>query len=588
MAPLGRLATTPSQGCSSSLRSPVRSPTSTSLTYHDLTVDQIGARDYAPFDRTSLSPAPQEHVTYTIRRPRRFHQIQVDIISLIEPLRYVYETRRGFMSSYTSATRTLVADTTVYDGYATNLGAFNNRDVNVNPGDVVRVVNGYGEVLDTAEIQRVENTNTLILRRPGLTNPALVGDEEFEVYLEQAIVPHEQSNEQLLDLLTQEVVYTRHVDYIDPTPGAEDGGEVAVVNEMEDSDVADWSEKGVQEGDYIIIDPAGDLYVDQESGARPSGDMAVSSRTDVYVPGGPSKLDDNRGFYKVTAVGENSSGPAPGTLIVTGESRFTDGEIFGNNGAQNSEYVVMPTIDGSWLTGVVGGDGNEDQQALRPTAGPVGDSYYDRPTAGVGDDGYKSIGPFGYKIIRPNTIFSEDTVELVLFTRERMLSWINEITTLWDKGGDYYVFQRDDQIEDVGSDTDTAAGMGILSNLVVDSLKGLTAETPFANMSDCLSVLDRRFWVLDLTLDFQPAGASPTYTQFATGDYSQRPVEPDLIDGVLNTDDLFRDQRYGWITFRANRTDGSIRNATREQRTLTKRLKKQRQALIRQKGLDKA
>jgi hypothetical protein len=561
----------------------------TSLTHHDLTVGQIGARDFRPFDLTSISPAFYEEVVFAIRRPRRFHQIQVDIINLIEPLRYVYEIRRGFMDTYDAATRTLVADTTVYDGYATNLGAFNNRDVNINPGDVVRVVNGYGEVLDTAEIQRVENANTLILRRPGLTNPALVGDEEFEVYLEQAIVPHEQSNEQLLELLTQEVVYTRHVDYIDP---AEPGGEVAVVNEMGDSDVADWSEKGVQEGDYIVIDPAGDLYVNQESGARPSGDMAVSSRTDVYVPGGPSKLDDNRGFYKVTAVGENSFGQAADTLIVSGDSRFTNGEIFGNNGAENSEYVVMPTIDGSWLTGVVGADGHEDQQALRPTAGPAGpsgDSYYDRSTAGVGDDGYKSIGPFGYKIIRPNTIFSEDTVELVLFTRERMLSWIDEITTLWDKGGDYYVFQRDDQIEDVGSDTDTAAGMGILSNLVVDSLKGLTAETPFANMSDCLSVLDRRFWVLDLTLDFQPvSGVTPTYTQFATGDYVQRPVEPDLIDGVLNTDDLFRDQRYGWITFRANGTDGSIRNATREQRTLTKRLKKQRQALIRQKGLDKA
>ena len=107
-------------------------------------------------------------------------------------------------------------------------------------------------------------------------------------------------------------------------------------------------------------------------------------------------------------------------------------------------------------------------------------------------------------------------------------------------------------------------------------------HTPFANMSDCLSVLDRRFWILDTMLD------NDGYTQFATGGYSQRPVEPDLIDGALNTGDLFRDQRYGWITFRANREDGSIRTATREENTLTKRLKKQRQALMRQKGLDKA
>ena len=556
----------------------------TSATHNSLTVDQIGARDFAPFDRTSLPPNDYEDVTYAIRRPRRFHQIQVDIISLIEPLRYVYEIRRGVVGTYDAAARTLVADTTVYDGYATNLGAFNNRDVNIHQGDVVRVLNDDGDLVDTAEIQRVENASTLILRRPGLTNTGFLTapeDFSFEVYLEQAIVPHEQSNEQLLDLLTQEVVYTRRVERLDP---AELGGEVTVVNEMKDSGVTDWEQEGVQAGDYIVIDPAGDLYKDQESGARPSGDMAVVART-AYIPGGPSRLDDNRGFYKVEEVGQDSLGDAPGTLIVSGDSRFTDGETFGDSSA-DAEYVVMPTIHGSWLTG--SGNGSEDQQALRPTAGPVGDSYYDRTTGAEGDDGYKSIGPFAYRIIRPNSIFSKDTVELVLFTRERMLSWIDEITTLWDKGGDYYVFQRDDQIEDVGSDTDTAAGMGILSNLVVDSLKGLTAETPFANMSDCLSVLDRRFWVLDLTLDFQPTGGGGVYTQFATGDYAQRPVEPDLIDGVLNTDDLFRDQRFGWITFRANGEDGSIRNATREKNTLTKRLKKQRQALMRQKGLDKA
>jgi len=558
----------------------------TAASYAALTTDQIGARDYAAFG----GPTAYEGVLAAIRRPRRFHQVQVDIISLIEPLRYVYQTRRGTMASYTPASRTLVADLTVVgQPAATNLGAFNNADVNIHTGDVVRVIAADGiTVLDTAEIQRVDSASALILRRPGLTNPVITGTEKFEVYLEQAIVPHEQSNEQLLALLIQEVVYTRSVAYVDPTPGAENGGFIDVTNEMKDSDVTSWAEVGVQEDDYVVIDPAGPLYKTQEAGARPSGDMSVPARLVApgpYIPGGPSKLDDNRGFYKITAVGQDSVGAAPGTLRVTGDSRFTNGEIFGDIGA---EYVVMPTIDGSWLTGP--GTGLEDQQALRPTAGPVGDSYYDRPASGQGDDGYKSVSPFAYRIIRPNAIFSTDTVELILFIRERMLSWIDEINTLWDKGGDYYVFQRDDQIEDVGSATDTAAGMGILSNLVVDSLKGLTAETPFANVSDGLSVLDRRFWILDTTLDAQPAFPAPAdvYTQFATNGYTQRPVEPDLIDGVLNTDDLFRSQRYGWIAFRANRQDGSIRTATREKTTLERRLQKQRDALARQKGLDKA
>jgi hypothetical protein len=563
----------------------------TSATYDSLTVDQIGARDYAAFGGAT----DYETVTAAIRRIRRFHKIQVDIIDLIRPLRYVYEIRRGFVGSYVAGTRTLVATTpAVYDGYATNLGAFNNRDVNIHQGDVVRVLNAAEEVVDTAEIQRVEDATTLILRRPGLTNAAFLaapGDFTFEVYLEQAVVPHEQSNEQLLDLLTQETVFTRRVDYIDPTPGAEIGGEVTVANEMMDTGVTDWEAVGVQAGDYVVIDPAGDLYKEQESGARPSGDMSVVGRSALvpspYVQGGPSRLDDNRGFYKVEEVGQDSGGAAPGTLTLSGSSRFTDGAIFGSATGvvtTDSQYVVMPTIHGSQLTG----DGIEDQQALRPTAPPVGNSYYARTTGTTGDDGYKSITPFAYQIIRPNPIFSKDTVELILFTRERMLSWIDEITTLWSKSGDYYVFQRDDQIEDVGSDTDASAGAGVLSNLVADSLRGLTDTTPFANMSDCLSVLDRRFWILDLTLDFQPTGGAATYTQFSTGDYAQRPVEPDLIDGVLNTDDLFRSQRYGWITFRANRTDGSIRKATRETRTLASRLQKQREALMRQKGLDKA
>lgn len=552
----------------------------TSASYNGLTVDQIGARDYTDFGGAT----EYEPVLAAVRRIRRFHEIQVDIINLIEPLRYVYEIRRGLVNTYDQAARSLEAQTGLLVT-ATNLGSFDERDVNINPGDVVRILNDDGDLVDTAEIQRVDSADTLILRRPGLTNAAFLaapGDFSFEVYLEQAIVPHEQSNEQLLDLLTQEVVYTRRVDYIDPTPGAEDGGEVTVVNEMKDTGVTDWEAEGVQAGDYIVIDPAGDLYKDQESGQRPSGDMSVESRPapGPYLPGGPARLDDNRGFYKVDEVGQNSAGEARDTLMVSGVSRFTDGEVFGDSGF-DAEYVVMPTIHGSWLTG--SGDGPEGQQDLRVTAGPVGDSYVDRPTDDIpGNDGYKSITPFAYRIIRPNTIFSQDTVELILFTRERMLSWIDEINSLWNKSGTYYIFQKDDQIEDVGSDTDAAAGAGLLSNLVVDSLKGLTDDTPFANMSDCLSVLDRRFWILDTMLD------NDGYTQFATGGYSQRPVEPDLIDGALNTGDLFRDQRYGWITFRANREDGSIRTATREENTLTKRLKKQRQALMRQKGLDKA
>jgi hypothetical protein len=208
-------------------------------------------------------------------------------------------------------------------------------------------------------------------------------------------------------------------------------------------------------------------------------------------------------------------------------------------------------------------------------------SYLARP-------GNNSIQPVAYKVIRPNPVFTKDTVELVLFMRERMLSWIEEISAVYGKGGDYYVFQKDNHISDVGTAGSALSGLGVLSNAVVTSLTGLTTATPFANTADCLSILDRRFWILDFRLDSLPKGASPTYSEFADDGRAQRPVLPDLIEEVLNLDDKLRDQRYAWVSFRANREDGSIRAARRANGSLERRLRKQREAISRQKGLDKS
>ena len=118
---------------------------------------------------------------------------------------------------------------------------------------------------------------------------------------------------------------------------------------------------------------------------------------------------------------------------------------------------------------------------------------------------------------------------------------------------------------------------------------GLVDSSPFANTSDCLSVLDRRVWCLDFRLDalIPPAGTY-TYTSFAEDTFGQRPVLPDLISDVLDLDDEFREQRYSWITFRANREDGSIKTAKQAQRSLKKRLRKQRRALARKIALDES
>ena len=521
-----------------------------------LTTDDIGPRDYGAFDGSGTLSS--ENVRFYIRRLRRWHEAQNGVVTGLEPLRYAYEIRRGEAVSYDPLTRVFTA------AAGTQLGAFDEPDVNINAGDVLRIVDPTtGEVKDTAEIQKVTGANTLKLARPGLTENPIVGGEPFEVYLEQAIVPHEQSNEQLFSLITDEVVVNRTVDRSSYTS---DGGSVPAIDQFTDTDTAQIA--SVQEGDYLVIDPAGALYTGTERGQRPEGDVSFPGRPE-HIAGDAAPLDDNRGFYRVT-------GNTGTVLDVTGDSRFSDGNAFG--GAGGAEYVVLPIVN----------EGAEAQQALRITSAPVevapGDfSYLAR---GVNE----SIQPVAYKVIRPNPVFTQDTVELVLFIRERMLSWIEEISAVYGKGGDYYVFQKDNHISDVGTAGSALSGLGVLSNAVVTSLTGLTTVAPFANTADCLSILDRRFWILDFRLDSIPKGAptDPTYSQFADDGLGQRPVLPDLIEEVLNLDDKLRDQRYAWISFRANREDGSIRAARRANGSLERRLRKQREAIARQKALDES
>jgi len=534
---------------------------------------EVGHRNYSDFDTTG-GGLFTESVHFYVRRLRRWHSVQAEIANSISALQYTYEMRVGDFGSYSSGDRKFTAT-----GAGTNLGAFNNPRVNINSGDVLRVLDADGDLIDSAEIQTVLSATVLKLRKPGLT-ASLGGAVSFQVWLEQAIVPHEQSNAQLFNMVTDQVVFRRFVDY---GAGDTDGGQVPTAfNTMRDTLIADWGAEGVQVGDYVIIDGAGPLYESTEQGARPVGDQSSIGRA-PYIAGKPSALDDNRGFYKVVT-DPSTTGP---DLEVDGASRFgggsddgSDDEVFGDSGA---EYVVLPTVHDSDLTDNSGPfplARREGQQALRPTAGPVGTSY----AARVGINAAKSIEPFAYTIIRPSPIFSEDALELILFTRERMLSLIEEAQAVYQtgKGGDYNVFQRDDHIIDVGSATDPTAGLGIVSNGLITSLEGLVDEKPYTNVSDCLSVLGRRFWILDFRLDIEG------YTDFVEDGFGQRPVEPDLIDDVLNLDDRFRDLRYSWISFRSDQVDGSITTALRAEEQLPIELQKQRELIDQMKALDES
>jgi len=552
----------------------------------------VGIRQANAYMVAPASATGEDGLSFFVRRIRRFHDIQNKISAAVAELRPLYEMRRGTVDAGATAIPGTTFTASAFNFPSVAAPDFSDPISNVNAGDMLRIIDPATlRVTDVAEVQSVDSATVMTLARPGLTI-ALPANATFEIYLEQAIIPQEQSNQQLYDLLTSEVVFRRFVDYQD---GDTEGGKVTAFNLMEDDLVTalsgGWAAEGVAVGDYVVIDPSGTLYDPEEVGSRPFGDTLVPGRTGHGVGTGPSDLDDNRGFYKVIAVDENLDGdPAVGTLLIDGTSRFSSGDetpaenaIFGvDDGTTNSEYAVLPTVGGSLLT--VGGV--EGQQSLRPTSPPVAGIYGDRGATEI----HKSIEPFGYTIIRPNTVFSKDATELILLMRERTLSWIEEVKDVYEnpRGGDYYVFQDEDHIEDLGSPTDPTDGAGLIPNIVIESLEGLVGVQPYANTSDCLSVLGRRFFILDGRLDSLPKSATPAYTSFTENGWEQRPVLPDLIDEVLDLNDRFRAQRYSWISFRADRVNGSIMDARRAKDQLPGELEKQRELIAQKKSLDES
>lgn len=500
----------------------------------------VGIRKYGDF----VVGGTQETVGFTVRRIRRFHDVQTRLANVLDPLRFVYETRRG------TVTVPIVTPTTsVTFSSGTNLGFFDDPNVGcLSPGATLRVLDANGDLLDQAEIRTATSPTTLLLREPGLT-ANLATAVAFEVYLTTPLVPHEQSCAQLLAQLTNplgggSVIFRRSVDYSSYPFGF--GGVVASPNELTDSDLGDLT---IVAGDYILIDPAGSLYTPGEKGARPLGDTAVTGRA-AYLAGGPGALDDNRGFYRVVS-------QAGDTITVSGVSKFCGAEptggddvIYGNAGA---EYAVLPTIHAS----AVPEGATEGQQTLRITAAAAVTGSFN---ARVGVDATRSIEPFGYQVIRPaSKVFgSQESIETALFMRERMLTWIEVMRACYGRGGNYYVFQRGDYIADLPNPTDEFLGAGVFTNAIILGLQGLVGEAPFSNDHDCLSVLDRRLWINDTALDFEsPTGVAPFYSELATNSLGQRPVLPDAIADVLRSVDDLYGARYAWIAYRTNRSTGS-------------------------------
>lgn len=590
---------------------------------------EIGMRDGNFYRVSGTTVTTAETVTFEVRRIRRFHEAATATQNLI-PLKYAYEIRRGRVTGYSQnakQTWTIIAsqfdmdweatkpagapkasdvwnDGGTYSG--TNLGFFNDPDVNVHPGDSFRLLDEQGQLVDEAEIISV-GEDWITLAAPGITQVTASDTPgmRFEIWLRHAPVPHEQSNEQLLALVSDRVVLQS-----DPTWGEaqEKGGYVPEVtgvgvtyetqcNKLRDdlkatgTGSATFPALGVQRGDIVLVDPLGTipkksgLPALQEKSVRPLGDDAVSQRTTAYTAGRPNPLDDNRGFYRVSNVTNTE-------LEVSEVSAFSGTAaspmVFDSSDADRA-YAVLPTVHDSLL----GAGGLEGQQDLRPTkARNVGTGTYKATSGG------HSIRPFAYKVIRPSKLFRDETIDLVLFTRERTLSLIEFLRGISrSKGGTYYVWQRDNHISDLGSPTDPELGLGLMSNAYLTSLMGRIEVVPFANGSGCLSILDRRFWILDSRLDgltydgsvgMKVVGTGETpYTQYETVSGSKvRPVLPDLIDRVLNNSDRLRPLRYIWLSYRTHRTLGTLASIARFDAEYPERLAEQQRLMAQKISLE--
>lgn len=512
----------------------------------------------SPSDYGVSSP---ERVSFSVRRIRRWHSALDDVALALSPLRYVYRTRRCEVASYDAGASELITGAPGSD-----LGPLDDPRVGIKSGDVVRLLDADGLVVSAARVASVLGETTLRLRAPGFSTPPSPGDQ-VEVYLSSPVVPLEQTCAQLLDLISDPELVRRVADL----PSGS-GGRAPSVNVLQDSG-ADFEASGVSPGDIVVVDPAGDLLAPGERGAPPSGDQSVSGRPD-HAPGSPSELDDNRGWYRVVQVLSATE------LEVTGVTGFTgpDGSpvVLGSTSPTDQRFALYPEITASGLTGTT-----EGQMDLRPTA-PAGASSPD-PSSFSGS--YYSIEPFSYRVIRPSAVLSSRSADVVLSLRERFLSWLEKVASAssGSYGGGYAVFQADEHAGDL-------SGSGVYSNEDATSLSGLTQYAPFASSSDGLSVLDRRFWCLDVSLDAQVppygAGADPYASledDLSSSGYtvgSGRPVLPDLVTEILDGEDELRDLRYAWVSFRTRRVDGTLPSIARLEAELPRLLAEEREAAL--------
>jgi hypothetical protein len=496
---------------------------------HLLILSDINMKDSSSYNVSS--PGSTDYVKFEIRRARRFYNDLSDL-SPQSVLRSCFEIRRGTITGYSQDN--LQRGVLLTSG--TQFGDFDHPLSLVNDGDLLRLLDSNGNLIESVEILSVKDATTLILASPGIIGvPNPIGFS-FQIYKKGHLIPHEQSFDVMLENTTEEV-FQSLADFEN-----EEGAYVEFVTDYENSinilkdttvtgiGINSFVSKGIQVGDYLVVDPQSNILftgnpVPPEKGSVPEGDTGVINRTG-FVAGSASNLDDNRGIYKVLQVNNDN-------LVVSPETIFTGTNLLDVIFEESTvdAYVVYPTINDSGLSV----SGKEGQNDLRPT------EY--RDMSGSYSSNNYSIAPFTYKIVRPTGIVSDETLQLILTQRERIKSFIQVISTDLKLGYRYWDLQEEEYL------TNFEEGLPIQIG-TQEEILGLINITPYLNSSTCLSLLDRRYWIKDMTLE-------GFYSDFAAG--VGLPVLYDRILSAINNEEPLRTNRQAWINYRISKPSGTIR-----------------------------
>jgi hypothetical protein len=442
-----------------------------------------------------------EEVTFTVRRLRRFTDVFSKLIYAFEGFRYLYEQRVGRVDSVAYANGVITLTPLKVDGEGvadvngtdTQVGDFANV---VSVGDQVQCVNASN--LETLYLRILEVGSTLKCSAIRGSVSVVSNGDVFKIITRVPLIPELQAFDQFIEHGFTEVHST--------TPQA--GISVGFENILTDTN-ADFISLGVATGDFLVIDPQGELAGSNptEYGSPPKGDDGDGT------VGSPHVLDDNRGAYKVVSVDDAN------TLAV---------EFYaGDSGTARTTYKLLPSVNG------------DDAQPLRETSSIVGSSYATTN---------HSIHPFSYRILRRKTTLGESLAGSFLFFRERTLSWVEVIRSFNALPTQPYTwsqYETENLIDSVG-----VADLSHPSNdLLLQNILGNEVPNPFENNETCLSVYDRRMLIED------PKMAEEGYGTPEEG-------IPTVLENDISSMNA-RDNRYAWISVRTDQVNGTLSKLSR-------------------------